>query len=329
MTRAAGRRRYASAVRSPLILLVPTLWVLAAAGPASAQTARVTQLVFDDAGLPELVANPVPHGDKGDVSWAKCAPGGACSPAGVGPGLEPGDVPAGTSFVATVSYQGTTTSDTSPPWLGRVTATGSPLLDGPARAGATVTPRAAAWSGGWGSEYDDLRVEACRTPAAARCQTVSAPGEDYPDNDRPAVVGPAYAGWYLFALDTRYAANTMFAGVGYNDVAAVPPRRVRRTTVRSAPNGPVAATPGLSARILPRARRVGRRIVVARARCPGRCRVEVAVVNQPSGAAAASGSGRGADVRVPAAGVRPGRLRVLVRIDGGLAATGYSRLAPR
>lgn len=179
---------------------------------ASAQTARISQQVFDPQGDPLLTANPSPDGAKGEVTWPICSPGsGPCRLAAPGPVLTPGEQPAGTTFLASVEFEGQASSDTSDPWLGRVTATAPPRLEGKPVVGKTVTPSAATWTGGWGGEYEDLRVQACRTATAQRCKSLTAPLFFEQAADPSATIPARYAGWYLFAADQRLPADSVFA----------------------------------------------------------------------------------------------------------------------
>jgi hypothetical protein len=56
---------------------------------------------------------------------------------------------------------------------------------------------------------------------------------------RPVVVGRRFIGWYLFAFDQRFAADTIFASPGHGLPAAVPALKLGATVARSAPLGPV------------------------------------------------------------------------------------------
>jgi hypothetical protein len=121
----------------------------------------------------------------------------------------------------------------TPPWRGTVRATSRPVLDGDARVGAKVTPVAGRWEGGWGGEFDRVRVQSCRTAHARSCVNLSAQG------DGPAVIRPRYAGWYLFAFDERFAKDTAFAEPGYGSPEAVPVVAEGSTVSRSDPYGPI------------------------------------------------------------------------------------------
>jgi hypothetical protein len=98
----------------------------------------------------------------------------------------------------------------------------------------------ARWRGGWGTEFDQLGVEACRTDSARRCVMVSGGQLGCPDHSR-AVLGSSIKGWYVFALDARSPADQACAGVGYSSESAIPVWPIGQTVVRSPPRGPVTA----------------------------------------------------------------------------------------
>jgi len=220
--------------------------MLFVAPSAVAQRAAMTQQVFDEHGLPVLVANPVPDGGRGRVvAWRMCPPGAACQPVAVDGAddrsIEPGDVPAGTSFeVDVVAESGEKTTARSTPWLGRVSATSVPTVTGALRVGRLVRPVRASWSGGWEADRDLLRIEACASATGRRCETLSAQGEDPPTcPGGAAVLGRRYTGWWVRAVDRRIAADAAFAGVGYDLPRDIPLARPSQTTVRSELVGPV------------------------------------------------------------------------------------------
>jgi hypothetical protein len=200
------------------------------------------QAVFDLAGNPLLVANFSPNGSLATARWSICAPPpkSTCVPRHVGDhALEPGPRPAGTVFRATASYLGHAYS-AQVRWRGRISADSRPRLRGQPRVGARVNPVPASWTGGWGNEFDQLGVEACRTKTARHCVTVSGGALGCPDHSR-AVARQAIKGWYLFALDARSPADEACAGVGYGSESDIPLWHVGRTVARSAPLGPVVA----------------------------------------------------------------------------------------
>jgi hypothetical protein len=221
-------------------------------GVAAAQRAEVTQEIFDARGHPQLVANPVPDGGRGEVvAWRECRPGRACEEIPLerrdDRDIAPGATPADTRWEVDVeSDTGERTTDVSLPWQGRVTAAGRPRVVGRLRVGRLVRPRATDWSGGWGAgDYSLLRLEACRTRAGRRCETLSAEGMGVPGcRDAAVVLGRRHRGWWIRAVDLRYAADTAFAAIGYGRARDVPLARPSRTVVRSKLAGPVRPRSG-------------------------------------------------------------------------------------
>ena len=70
---------------------------------------------------------------------------------------------------------------------------------------------------GWepfGPNFDFRSVEACRTPDARHCVNLSGPEDGF--SKRPPVVGAWFSGWYLFAIDQRFAHDTAFALRAYS-----------------------------------------------------------------------------------------------------------------
>lgn len=195
------------------------------------------QAVYDKAGNPDLTGNFSPDGGVAKPIWSICPPPdvSVCTPANSkSQFLEAGPTPAGTVFQATATYNGNTYLARSALWQGTVRATTRPRLEGSARYGAPVKPHGASWAGGWGSEFDLVSVEACRTRDARRCVNLSAP-EGYGFSNRPPVVGAWFTGWYLFAFDQRLPHDILFAEPGYGSAAAVPPVKAGQTVARSAP----------------------------------------------------------------------------------------------
>jgi hypothetical protein len=189
------------------------------------------------------VANFSPNGSLATANWSICAPPPKrkCVPRRTGGHglLRPGPRPAGTVFRATARYLGQTYF-AQKRWHGRITADSRPRLLGRARVGMRVNPVGATWTGGWGNEFEQLGVEACRTRKGRSCVTVSGGALGCPDETR-AVIRRAIKGWYLFALDARSPAEEVCSGVAYGSESAVPVWPTGRTVARSAPLGPVTA----------------------------------------------------------------------------------------
>jgi hypothetical protein len=215
---------------------------VALAGASAARYSVQIQAVFNLRGNPWLVANFSPNGSLATAHWSICSPPPMrkCVPRRTPhQALEPDPRPAGTVFRATARYLGQTYS-AQKRWHGRITADSRPRLLGPARVGMRVNPVGANWTGGWGNEFDQLGVEACRTRKGRSCVTVSGGALGCPD-DTHAVIHRAIKGWYLFALDARSPAEEVCAGVAYGSESGIPVWSVGRTVARSAPLGPVTA----------------------------------------------------------------------------------------
>jgi hypothetical protein len=248
---------------------------------------------FDASGNPEPTVNSYPDGAASAIHWSLCAPPntGACDPISSTDGIaHPGPQPAGTVFKLTATYRGQTylSSET---WRGVVHAVTRPVLHGRARFGATVAGSAANWTGGWGTENDQLGLEACRTTRATGCVMLS--GEELQCRrggacgslggvlgplKRPnrARVGNWYTGWYLFALDARLA-NTASGLLGYASPAAIPPWPTNATVRRSQPYGPVTGPPAPQVRFVPHAPVDGNHVSVATVRCAVSCHAWITV----------------------------------------------------
>jgi hypothetical protein len=248
--------------------------------------------LFDASGNPELTVDYFPDGAGDAMRWSRCAPAGgpACKaiPSKNG-SADLGPEPAGTVFKVTATYQGQTYAS-SLTWGGAIGVAAPPALSGHTRYGAIVTGAAARWTGGWGSEFDQLGIEACRSVRATGCVTLS--GEELQCSasgcgslggvtgpiTRPnrARIGNWYTGWYLFALDAHLGMN--YSGlVGYSSPAAIPPWPTNATVIRSGPYGPVTGPPSPRVRILPHARMHGSQLTVASARCAVSCHVWITV----------------------------------------------------
>ena len=159
--------------------------------------------------------------------------------------IAPGEQPEGTVFTATTA--GGETASTAP-WGGRVTMASPPSLVGTAAVGETVKPVAATWKGGWGTEVDDLRIEACFNPTT--CFTVSAP--DWIDGgDGSVVLAPDTATWMLRVADRRRNRNEVRPTVVYTDPSQITPLTPGPLVAYSAFSAPTAypppATPTVSA----------------------------------------------------------------------------------
>ena len=313
-----------------LVIVVAGAGLLAAgagAGRATPNSVEI-QAVFDTAGNPLLVANF--NGEGPTPSWTVCSPAGTCSAAPTTPHatLEPGPEPAGTGFVASVTADGQTYS-ASVTWQGQVRALAPPRVVGPARFGAPVTAAAGEWAGGWGDEFDQLGVEACRTRTGTGCVVLSGGEYGCPGQSARATVGGWLPGMYLFAYDLRSAREEACGGVGYSYPGAVPPWPWRRPIVaRSAAAGPVTGPPRPRVSILPTARVADGRVLVATVHCSTHCHVSLLVEGSRSGSVGRVTVTGSATVGVPRRQLLPGRVSVHLHVDDGPEISGWSRLLP-
>ena len=286
------------------------------------------QAVFDSHGNPSLVAN---SGGAGPTPrWSICSPppDATCVQTKKTrfPFLNPGPEPAGTVFVATETAGGRTYR-ASVTWLGRVTAVTRPRIVGRPRFGRHVTAIAGRWIGGWGTESDQLGVEACRTRRGKGCVVLSGGQYGCPGQPARAFVGGWLPGMYLFAFDLRVPRDGSCAGVGYSYPGAVRPWPVQQIVARSAPVGPVKGPPRPTVAILRHSFVRAGRVVVADVHCATMCRVSVDVFDGRSASGARLTFVGSAAVGVPRRGLRPGPLTVAMHVDDGPTVGGASRLA--
>jgi len=237
-------------------------------------------------GSPEPTVFTFPDGTQGDMHWSMCTrpDTGACVAIPSNDGTaNPGPEPAGTVFKLTATYQGQTYSS-SLTWHGAIGVAIRPTIHGRARYDATVTSSAARWNGGWGTEFDQLGIEACRTVRGTGCVMLSGDqlqcspsgcgslgGVPFIRPNR-ARIGNWYTGWYLFALDA-HRGNDFSELVGYSSPAAIPPWPLNATVARSKPYGPVTGPPNPRVRFLPDAQAHGNHVIIASVRCAVSCHV--------------------------------------------------------
>lgn len=265
-------------LRQPVaVSLVAGFAWLVMVAPGSACEIDV-QRIYDVGGDPVLVPSFSPDGSLAKPSWEICDP--SCRPAADDQFLEPGLTAAGTTFRALADYGGHRYVSETPPWQGRVATAGPPAVLGDTRVGRMVRPEPATWTGGWGDEYSALGVVACRTVAAQRCRTLM----DVRYAAREMVRVPSWAaGRFLFATDSRFAADTAYAGIGYRSPGSVPPVTPSQTVAFSQPLGPVTGPRPLRIRHRSRLVQRNRRVVVGRVRYSQPCRVQIEVGDRDVG----------------------------------------------
>lgn len=293
-------------------------------GPVIRDTVQI-QAVFDPEGDPFVIADFTGAGLPPRWSICSPAPNRTCDHLKQTrrSSLAAGPEPAGTVFVATDTAGGHTYS-ARVSWRGRVRALVPPRLLGPAKFGGHVTVAAGRWTGGWGGEFDQLGVEACKTRSGTGCVVLSGGQYSCPGQPPGATVGGWLPGMFLFAYDLRIPRDGVCAGVGYSYPGAIPPWPVQRIVGRSAPAGPVTGPPAPKVSILPTARLHSTRVLVARVHCSTTCHVWLNVFDgQTSSGARVTVTGS-ATVGVPRSQLHAGTLRVSLHVDDGPAISGRS-----
>lgn len=242
-------------------------------------------------GNPEPGVSSYPDGAMQTGRWSMCAPhAGTCTSLSTNLGqAEPGPQPAGTVFRMRVRWDGRTYSRRLR-WRGALRVQRAPTLTGTLRVGATVRVAAAQWSGGWGTEFDALGIEACRTIRARHCVMLTGDWIDCSSSGcgirgglvgttnaaTHAHVGSWFTGWYLFALDARLS-NDVSGAVGWSSYAAIKPWPRNRVIARSRPYGPISGPPRPTLIIYSRTRADNGHVPVAAIDCPVPCDANVTV----------------------------------------------------
>lgn len=254
--------------------------------------------------------------------------------------LRPGETPAGTVFALN--------GVRSKPWGGRIALATPPSLQGALRVGETVRAVAGTWSGGWGDELDELRIEACQDETATRCETLAAPAWEYETpRDGTAVIAAKYAGWYLRAADRRRDRFEVSVTMIYDRASDVPtltaaprvaltPLAGPVTTVSAPhvkPEEPAVTPPTVTVQpttakpprvaLYRTARRAKRTITVGRVACAAPCTVKFTVSD---GCRTYRRTRTGSGPLTLTAKPRKGTLRIEVTIDGGATTVGRVKL---
>lgn len=228
-------------------LVVIVVVALLAPSVARADEVKITARFFDADGWPSLIASFSPDGSRATPSWKRCLPDCGDTVA-VGQQYKAGPTAAGTTFEASATVDGVTTTARSTAWNGQVSNTAPPTFDGQAVIGQTLTPRRGGWSGGWGDESSLLGMRACPTAAGTDCRAMTPssiqPGS-YPEQ---IVLDAAYAGWYVGAVERRVASGLPYPAILYNEtppgqIAALPAPVPGQTVATSPLLGPVPNPP--------------------------------------------------------------------------------------
>lgn len=265
------------ALRSSLLVTA----ALAAPAGAAADGVEVSQNVFDADGWPELVANYSPDGDKATPVWRACTP--LCGAViRTDQQLAPGPTAPGTSWQASATYRGTTTVARSKTWLGQVTSIDPPAVSGLPSIGSTMVATPGTWSGGWGDDFSELNLRACRTLEAVDCRIMVGSSPEPDTTSGPVKVTTSYGGWYVGPVDMRLPADVAIAGVGIghqgNTVSGIRAPLPAQTIAAGALVGPIpAATPAqlraaaVRVQLRRTAKRSGKRLLLGTVTCPEGC----------------------------------------------------------
>lgn len=301
-------------------------------GPAHARTSEISQLLFDENGWPVLLAQGLTDYEdpvQAAMSWRICSP--VCGEeVGTNMTLEAGPTAAGTRFQVTSSLGTKREVLLSKPWLGQVQNVTPPAIQGTPAIGATIMASPGTWSGGWGGEGSLLGLVACRTPAALDCRGIEESVFHDDVKARPFKIPTAYGGWYVGARESRYAADTAWAGTGLefpgNQVSPHTVRRPDRTEAVSPLLGPIpeptaaqraAAKPVV--RLRATAQRRNGRYLLGTLTCPEGCDGGLLYTQgrREGGGELSASAGKPLPLLADAEDVRPGRrLKVRVTVEG-------------
>jgi len=309
--------------------------LLAVLAPAARAADHAIATDFDHSGDPWvfLIRD---SSDERVLQYRSCPPdGGPCQVLQPGSsGIMPGPTAAGTVFELDVEQGGSVDTVRTDPWKGRVDAVAPPAIAGEAKVGATVGVTPATWNGGWGRRtYRDRTVEDLSGSQVVACR--AATGKDCMIFE-PGPLSQHWAGWYLFATETRYAKPGCWENCSTVNDGLVPlpwpfpaiapasatfavsaPVQICCTLPAPAPD----VIPAPMASVRAKAVRAKGRLLVGRVDCTVRCSVGLTV----------SGGGRKVYTRTfflegPAAlsiPVRHGKLSVRVKVDGQELARGH------
>lgn len=200
------------------IALCVLLSASAAGAVEPAQSVIVSWGINAD-GRGHVIANPVPDGSWGSITWQACSPDGACSTvqpsATSGKVLDVGDAPAGTTFRATATDGERSVSGTSAQYRGRLALFSPPTVAGRARTGHFVRPLPATWLGGWGDERPLMQLQVCRTRDGAGCKVIADTIYWHKCPGIGARIAPRYVGWYLRVAEMHEGTDVVFAARVY------------------------------------------------------------------------------------------------------------------
>jgi hypothetical protein len=190
-----------------------------------------------------------------------------------------------------------------------------------------VSPVAGRWIGGWGTEFDQLGVEACRTASGFRCRMLGGGELGCPDASSAPRLGGWFTSWYLFAVDARMPKDDACAGTGYLANADLPLWKLGPIVVRSRPIGRIGGPPRPKVTILKHAVQRGGTLRVATLQCATRCTVDLTVFDAKLGISRRLATIGRTTVGVPRGPLSRGPLTVIMHVDDSPAIRGRSSLS--
>ena len=203
-----------------------------AAGPPD--SVRISYVIASD-GRGMLIANPVPDGSWGSMTWQACPPDAPCQTAQPSPEqdriLNVGDAVAGTTFIATASDGSQSLSATSTSYRGPLRAVEQPAVGGSLRVGHVIKPVRGTWRGGWGGEKPVLQLQVCRTKRASSCKVIAdSLVQLHACAGAGARIPRRYLGWYVRVANLEVGEDTVFADRAYERPESIPPLTASPTT---------------------------------------------------------------------------------------------------
>jgi hypothetical protein len=217
----------------------------------------------------------------------------------------------------------------TPAWLGQIANVTPPAVFGVPVVGGIVSATPGTWSGGWDAPWSSQSWT-----ALLACPDTSLAGCWYLTSGEPVILEPRWAGWYLYAHETRVSmSNYPVAARVAGPFPYTTPVETGVTKALSGPAGPIAGPATRStmvqakvpaapiATVRARALRAKGQLSVARVTCETPCTVKLTV----------SGGGKTLRRTVSVAGTkaltippRHGKLKVRVVVDGKTVASGRS-----
>lgn len=286
---------------------------------------------YDTDGNPFVTAYDTQSGV--DFGWKKCFPDLAACTAIPDHGwhIDPGDTQAGTRFQVQPKSGASPEVVTSHVWNGRLHATSPSAILGSAQAGSVVAATPAIWSGGWGFDRDLMIVIACKRPALTKCEPVLPRRPIVGGRTWNLRVGSYFVGWSLYAINHRESADEEEFAEALRSQATDRYENESGPTSFSPAFGPILETPGLGAKVPRQLHVANKRVSLARISCPTTCKVIAHVEARDTQRSRSKRRDTYTRIkttvsvskwlRIPARKLpKRSRVRIIIHIDGGLAA---------